>query len=233
MSDKKSRELKKLKNAAKKYCLEPNASELVLKKTGFTPSKTIKLFRDAGEGSLYDYITHLKMLEAKKLLDGTDLNLTSISRAIGYANHKSLRENFIKQFGMYPLNYRNRPKTNDLAWDLFKTHPKLTVHRQTFLLDHIKKHYKSSDLSIQTLSDRFRLTHQEIELIIKHHYRLGLKQLLLDLRLNQAHTKLPNYYKPLRQLAEELGFLDFSYFVAKFEGKYGMGPKRYQQHARL
>ncbi|QAU04163.1 hypothetical protein [Vibrio phage 2 TSL-2019] len=233
MFDKKSRELKKLKDAAKKYCLETDATELVLKKTGFSRTKVLKMLRDANEGSLYDYITLLRMLEAKKLIDTTDLEITAISRAVGYTKPKSLRENFVKLFGITPVDYRHRPKTEDHAWKLFKKHPKLTVQRQTYLLDYVKKHYNDPEVSVHVLADRFRLTHQEIELIIKHHTGEDFKTHLLNFRLNQAHGRLPNHLKPIKELALKLGFRDFNYFVVKFENKYGMGPKRFRQLSRL
>ena len=57
-------------------------------------------------GSLHDYNMNLCLREAKKLLLDTSLSVSDIIKRLGFENRTSFYQQFLKRFGMTPMQYR-------------------------------------------------------------------------------------------------------------------------------
>ncbi len=69
-----------------------------------------KIFKEQINTSPMDYLTGLKMMEAKKLIRGNQYNITQISNLLGYSNIQHFSRMFKKVIGFSPTEYENSVK---------------------------------------------------------------------------------------------------------------------------
>jgi AraC-like DNA-binding protein len=74
-----------------------------------------RTFRKQTGQRFIDYLTTLRMSEARSLLSVTDLPVTEICRRVGYHESSHFQRTFKNSFGMSPSKYRLRRRTDDLA----------------------------------------------------------------------------------------------------------------------
>ncbi|UPT54024.1 Msm operon regulatory protein [Vibrio phage phiKT1019] len=219
--------------AIEKHYLQGNARELILNELGISETCIHHLYSGRGDLTLHNQITELRMLKAKSLLDDRSIKIPDIAKMVGYKAGKSLREHFTKYYGMSPSDYRLRPKFDELTEKLFYRHPKLNPTRQLAVNNYVKQNCRSSETTVYAVAEKFGLTTKEVELVIKEHHGKSFKDHLVSLRLTHVSSRLTRSHKTVRELAKEAGFIDFSFFVRKFEKEYGMGPNQYRTWTRL
>lgn len=61
------------------------------------------------------YINHLRIREAKQLIERTDIPLTEIYRQVGYKTNQNFSKQFTKQIGLAPSSYRRQLKNTHLG----------------------------------------------------------------------------------------------------------------------
>jgi len=71
------------------------------------------LFKQETGETINEYITRVRMEQAKKLLNGTDRKLAEICTAIGYAEPSYFTKQFRKYTGMNPSDYRDIHRRTD------------------------------------------------------------------------------------------------------------------------
>ena len=84
---------------------------------GITPVRLTGEFKTKMGMTPMDYLTMLRMEEAKKLLRQTELNVSDVSRQSGYADASSFTRRFKQYTGTTPLQYRQGTKNDDLDDD--------------------------------------------------------------------------------------------------------------------
>ena len=84
------------------------------------------------------------------------------------------------------------------------------------------------DISVASLSERFGLTPNYLSTLFKK--RLGIKftEYLTGLRLEEAKKLLRTTQRPVRQIAESVGYYSLSYFTKLFIDKVGCTPAEYR-----
>lgn len=82
--------------------------EAVAKATGYTAGYISHLFRGALGTSLTDYITALRMLDARNLLSKTDTPVSQIAMQLGFGSIRSFNRLFAQKEGCSPTLYRHR-----------------------------------------------------------------------------------------------------------------------------
>ncbi|NLC41123.1 MAG: helix-turn-helix transcriptional regulator, partial [Clostridiaceae bacterium] len=70
-----------------------------------------KIFKEQTGESLMDYLTALKMREAKKLIREDQYNVTQISSLLGYSSIQHFSRMFKKIVGFSPTEYENSVKS--------------------------------------------------------------------------------------------------------------------------
>jgi AraC-like DNA-binding protein len=73
-----------------------------------SPNHFLRTFRQAFRQSPHQYLTALRLERAKQLLAATDLSVTDISFAVGFASLGSFSWLFTRRVGMSPESYRRR-----------------------------------------------------------------------------------------------------------------------------
>lgn len=86
----------------------PVSREAVAKATGYTPGYISHLFRDALGTSLTDYITALRLLDARNMLADTALSVSRIAMQLGFGSIRSFNRVFAQKEGCSPTLYRHR-----------------------------------------------------------------------------------------------------------------------------
>lgn len=74
-----------------------------------------RTFREQTGHRFIDYLTTLRMAEARSLLSLTDLPVTEICRRVGYHESSHFQRTFKSSFGMSPSEYRMRRRAPQLT----------------------------------------------------------------------------------------------------------------------
>jgi two-component system response regulator YesN len=78
-------------------------------------SRTRHLFKDATTVGFKEYVTKLRMAEAKRLLLQTDVNICEIACAVGYSNTYQFYKVFKRYACMSPADYRRYYSSQPVA----------------------------------------------------------------------------------------------------------------------
>ena len=75
---------------------------------GISQPYLFKIFKNNFDKSPKQYITDLRMMQAKRLLDETDLSIYQVATATGYSDYFTFAKAFNLKTGYTPKSYRNR-----------------------------------------------------------------------------------------------------------------------------
>jgi two-component system response regulator YesN len=78
-------------------------------------SRTRHLFKNATTVGFKEYVTKLRMAEAKRLLLQTDVNICEIACAVGYSNTYQFYKVFKRYTSMSPADYRHYYSSQPVA----------------------------------------------------------------------------------------------------------------------
>ena len=92
---------------------------------------------------------------------------------------------------------------------------------------YIRAHY-AEDLSLDLLAEHFYLSTAYISRLLKKRTGRGFLEILTDIRMEQAKWLLSSGTYRVHQVAEMVGYRDFSYFIQVFRKRHGMTPNDYK-----
>lgn len=78
--------------------------------SGVTLNYLNRLFFEQFAMTVNAYVNHLRIMEAKRLIERTDIPLTEIYRQVGYKTNQNFSKQFTKQAGCSPSLYRKQLK---------------------------------------------------------------------------------------------------------------------------
>ena len=85
---------------------QPLTREEIANAVGYSPSHIFHVFSGAMNMTLMEYITMLRMGEAKQLLRSTQLPVSRIAMQLGFSSIRSFNRFFLKESGISPTQYR-------------------------------------------------------------------------------------------------------------------------------
>lgn len=88
------------------HCGEAIALADVARLVHVSPSRIRHLFREVTGVGFRDYVTQVRVAEAKRLLVGTDLSVADVAQAVAYTNLTQFYKVFRRLCGMSPGDYR-------------------------------------------------------------------------------------------------------------------------------
>jgi len=88
------------------HCRESITLEDVAGLVHVSPSRVRHVFKDVTGVSFKEYVTQVRVAEAKRLLLGTDLSVAEIARAVSYTNLYQFYKVFYRSCAMSPGEYR-------------------------------------------------------------------------------------------------------------------------------
>ena len=97
------------------------------------------------------------------------------------------------------------------------------------IIEYIKKNYRDSSLSLESLATLFNVTSGYISQLIKKNIGIGFHEYLSSLRISCAKELLINTDKGIREIYEESGFFSKPTFFRIFKASVGMTPNEYRK----
>jgi transcriptional regulator GlxA family with amidase domain len=87
---------------------EPLTIRDIAQRVGASTTAVKQAFSSIHGCSIHKYLCRVRVREAAKLLQITDMKVESIAIDVGFSNRKSLERNFAVTFGETPQQYRAR-----------------------------------------------------------------------------------------------------------------------------
>lgn len=95
------------------------------------------------------------------------------------------------------------------------------------ILAYIEQNYEK-DVSLDTLSRQLNYSITYLSRLIKKNCGKNFTELLLECRINRAKELLKTSGQKINQIAKNVGYGDFSYFIQIFKKKTGVTPSEYR-----
>ena len=96
------------------------------------------------------------------------------------------------------------------------------------ILDYLNGHY-NEDLTLDSVADKFHMSKTYVSRILKRYTNQSFLQLLISKRMDSARKMIVEDKYKLYEIAERVGYNDFSYFIQVFKKKYGVTPNEYRK----
>ena len=87
---------------------EQITTDMLSKELGMNRTYVCKLFTDETGFTINQYVTNIKMEEARRLLDITPKSIAEIAEYLGFSSQSYFQKVFKKQFGITPGEYKNQ-----------------------------------------------------------------------------------------------------------------------------
>lgn len=78
------------------------------RQVGLSPPRLNRAFRHRFGATVFAYLRVLRLEEARRLLESSDINITDAAFNVGYQSLPSFSRAFRDRFGVCPRQYRNR-----------------------------------------------------------------------------------------------------------------------------
>jgi AraC-like DNA-binding protein len=89
-----------------RHCRESITLDDIAEVVHVSPSRVRHVFKDVTGVSFKEYVTQVRVAEAKRLLLATDLSVAEIARAVSYTNLSQFYKVFYRSCAMSPAEYR-------------------------------------------------------------------------------------------------------------------------------
>jgi len=107
--------VKTIKEYIQEHCRDANLSlQQIAADLKLPPSHVSRIFRSFEEVSITNYITEIRLNQAKRLLEMDVITVNEVLQAVGFWNQSYFFKLFKKKFGATPQEYRNRRKNGDV-----------------------------------------------------------------------------------------------------------------------
>lgn len=97
------------------------------------------------------------------------------------------------------------------------------------IIAYIDKHYSNHSISLNSISDQFDITPSYLSRFFKENASVNFIDYLTDKRMTQARKLLLETDMKVRDIMEQVGYLDLASFTRKFTQLHGISPGRYRK----
>lgn len=95
-------------------------------------------------------------------------------------------------------------------------------------MDYLQEHY-SEDLTLDSVADQFYMSRTYVSRLLKRYVNQSFLKILIDIRMDAARRMIMEDNYKMYEIAEQVGYNDFSYFIQAFKKKYGVTPNEYRK----
>lgn len=88
----------------------------------------------------------------------------------------------------------------------------------------------SADLSVNALCNHFGISRSKLYNIVNEYYNMGIEQLTRKLRVDAAKKLLTQTTLPVSEVAAQVGYDDYNYFIKVFKKETDCTPSRYRKN---
>lgn len=96
------------------------------------------------------------------------------------------------------------------------------------MISYVKAHYMEN-LTLDLLADHFHMSKTYVSRLLKRYTDQSFLKILVDVRMEEACRMIVEDRYKVYEIAQKVGYNDFSYFIQAFKKKYGVTPNEYRQ----
>lgn len=100
--------------------------------------------------------------------------------------------------------------------------------RLEIAIDYVRENYSRYDLSLEEVADCVGISKTQMSKLFKNQFGMGYLDFLTELRLHKAQELLANTNMSVKNVIQEVGYLDKTSFTKKFKAKFAMTPTEYR-----
>lgn len=100
------------------------------------------------------------------------------------------------------------------------------------ILKYVQAHYLNSNISLNDLSDKFGFSVSYWSRFFRDKINMNFSEYIWTVRLEEAKRMFVETDKTLKEIVNEIGYLDISSFIRRFKRDIGMTPGQYRQMTR-
>ncbi|MCJ8009417.1 helix-turn-helix domain-containing protein [Lederbergia wuyishanensis] len=119
--------------------------------------------------------------------------------------------------------------TNEICIEINKIKEKQANQLQLNILNYIKEHFDQYDLSLENLAHEFNLSASYLSRFIKEETNITFSQYVWELRLEEVKKQLIQTNMPVKNIINQVGYIDVPNFTRKFKGAVGITPGQYRK----
>jgi two-component system response regulator YesN len=93
----------------------------------------------------------------------------------------------------------------------------------------IESHYANSNMSLQLISEEFKMNKSYISRIFKDEFRENFVDYLARIRMDQAKKMLESTDLPIQDIASSIGYVHYFTFIRAFKKSVGLAPSDYRK----
>lgn len=98
----------------------------------------------------------------------------------------------------------------------------------TDISQYIENHYQE-DLTLENIAENFHISKTYVSRLLKKYKNSSFLKILVDVRMKEAKKMILEDKYRIYEIAEKVGYNDFSYFIQAFKKKYGVTPLEYRK----
>lgn len=137
-------------------------------------------------------------------------------RVIGQASSvEEITQYLVKGFSL--LTIQNHQDTEDRYQHI--------VNR---IIAYLRDHYMEN-LTLDFIADQFHMSKTYVSRLLKRYANQSFLKILVEIRMEEARKMILEDKYKMYEIAEKVGYNDFSYFIQAFKKKYGVTPNEYRQ----
>lgn len=100
------------------------------------------------------------------------------------------------------------------------------------IIAYINSHYMDQGISLNSISDRFDITPSYLSRFFRDNASVNFIDYLTDKRMTHACNLLVETDMKIREIMEQVGYIDLASFTRKFTQVFGISPGRYRDEKR-
>lgn len=101
-------------------------------------------------------------------------------------------------------------------------------HVVNSIIAYLQEHYMEN-LTLESMADQFHMSKTYVSRLLKRYTNQSFLKILVDIRMEEARKLILEDRHKMYEIAEKVGYNDFSYFIQAFKKKYGVTPNEYRQ----
>ena len=95
------------------------------------------------------------------------------------------------------------------------------------ITEYLNEHYMEN-LTLDSIADEFHMSRTYVSRLLRRYAGKSFLKILVDIRMEEARKMILEGKYKMYEIAERVGYNDFSYFIQAFKKKYGVTPNEYR-----
>lgn len=103
-------------------------------------------------------------------------------------------------------------------------------HLRDQIMEYIQQNYKDHTLSLDSIAEYFHISSPYLSRFIREQTGSTFTQFVWELRVKDVQHQLIHTNRPIKEIVQDVGYIDVSNFTRKFRTEVGMTPSQYRAY---